>query len=125
MISYAILGLAIFLGAIFVGGAILTSKLLAFGTPESRSKVQAYECAEDPVGDARIRFKVSYYIFALLFLIFEIEALFLFPAMRIFREVSLKSAAHALFLIGELGIFILMLFTGLVYVWKKGVLRWE
>lgn len=125
MISYAILGLAIFLGAIFVGGAILTSKLLAFGTPESKSKVQAYECAEDPVGDARIRFKVSYYIFALLFLIFEIEALFLFPAMRIFREVSVESAAHALFLIGELGIFILILFAGLIYVWKKGVLRWE
>jgi NADH:ubiquinone oxidoreductase subunit 3 (subunit A) len=125
MTSYNILGLAIFLGALFVGGAIITSKLLAFRTPESRSKVQAYECAEDPVGDARIRFKVSYYIFALLFLIFDIEALFLFPAMKIFRETAAESPSAALFLLGELGLFIFILFTGLIYVWKKGVLRWE
>jgi NADH:ubiquinone oxidoreductase subunit 3 (subunit A) len=125
MISYSILGFAIFLGALFVGGAIVTSKLLAFRTPESRSKIQAYECAEDPVGDARIRFKVSYYIFALLFLIFDIEALFLFPAMKIFREKAAESTAAALFLLGELGVFIFILFTGLIYVWKKGVLRWE
>jgi NADH:ubiquinone oxidoreductase subunit 3 (subunit A) len=124
MNPYAILGFAIFLGALFVGGAIITSKLLAFRTPESRSKVQAYECAEDPVGDARIRFKVSYYIFALLFLIFDVEALFLFPAMKIFREAAAESA-NALFLLGELGVFIFILFTGLIYVWKKGVLRWE
>ncbi len=125
MTSYAILGLAIFLGTIFVGGAIFTSLLLAFRTPESRGKVQAYECAEDPVGDARIRFKVSYYIFALLFLIFDIEALFLFPAMKIFRPAAAESTAAALFLVGELGVFVLILFTGLIYVWKKGVLRWE
>lgn len=125
MTSYAILGLAIFLGTIFVGGAIFTSLLLAFRTPESRGKVQAYECAEDPVGDARIRFKVSYYIFALLFLIFDIEALFLFPAMKIFRSAAAESTAAALFLVGELGVFVLILFTGLIYVWKKGVLRWE
>jgi NADH:ubiquinone oxidoreductase subunit 3 (subunit A) len=125
MTAYAILGLAIFLGSLFVGGAIITSKLLAFRTPESRSKVQAYECAEDPVGDARIRFKVSYYIFALLFLIFDIEALFLFPAMKIFRETAAESSDAALFLLGELGLFIFILFTGLVYVWKKGILKWE
>lgn len=130
MAAYTIIGFAIFLGALFVGGAIITSKLLAFRTPDSRSKIQAYECAEDPVGDARIRFKVSYYIFALLFLIFDIESLFLFPCVKIFRSTATATAAGGttitpLLLLGELGVFILILFFGLVYVWKKGVLRWE
>ena len=128
MAPYTIIGFAIFLGAIFVGGAIIASKLLAFRTPDSRSKIQAYECAEDPVGDARIRFKVSYYIFALLFLIFDIESLFLFPCVKIFRAVASAAEGAAispLFLLGELGVFIFILFTGLLYVWEKGVLRWE
>lgn len=127
MAAYSIIGFAIFLGAVFVGGAIITSKLLAFRTPESKSKAQAYECAEDPIGDARIRFKVSYYIFALLFLIFDIEALFLFPCVKIFRSVAAGADAVltplALFL--ELGVFLLILSVGLLYVWKKGVLTWE
>lgn len=126
MASYTIIGFAIFLGAIFVGGAIIASKLLAFRTPESISKVQAYECAEDPVGDARIRFKVSYYLFALLFLIFDIESLFLFPCVKIFRAVATQETILSpYFMLGELSVFILILFTGLLYVWKKGVLRWE
>jgi len=127
MAAYSIIGFAIFLGAVFVGGAIITSKLLAFRTPESKNKAQAYECAEDPIGDARIRFKVSYYIFALLFLIFDIEALFLFPCMKIFRSVAGGADAIltplALFL--ELGVFLVILSIGLLYVWKKGVLIWE
>ena len=127
MAAYSIIGFAIFLGAVFVGGAIITSKLLAFRTPESKNKTQAYECAEDPIGDARIRFKVSYYIFALLFLIFDIEALFLFPCVKIFRSVVGGADAIltplALFL--ELGVFLVILSVGLLYVGKKGVLIWE
>lgn len=128
MNAYTIIGFAIFLGAIFVGGAIIASKLLAFRTPHSRSKIQAYECAETPVGDARIRFKVSYYIFALLFLVFEIESLFLFPGASVFRAIAGSSADTAVspfFLLAELGAFVFILFAGLLYVWKKGVLRWE
>lgn len=126
MASYTIIGFAIFLGALFVGGGILASMLLAFRTPHSSNKVQAYECAEDPVGDARIRFKVSYYLFALLFLIFDIESLFLFPCVKIFRTVATQvTALSPAFLLGELSVFVFILFSGLLYVWKKGVLRWE
>lgn len=125
MTSYAILGLAIFLGAVFVGGAIFTSLLLAFRTPESRGKIQAYECAEDPVGDARIRFKVGFYIFALLFLVFDIEALLLFPVLVVFREIAAGSTSEAVFVICAVGFFVITLLEGLIYVWKKGVLRWE
>ena len=127
MDQYSIIGLAIFLGTLFVGSAIIASKLLAFRTPDSRRKVQAYECAEDPVGDARIQFKVGYYIFALLFLIFDIESLFLFPCVRIFRDVVQGEVIQVgpLALFAELTVFILILFSGLVYAWKKGVLQWE
>ena len=127
MSQYSIIGLAIFLGTLFVGSAIIASKLLAFRTPDSRRKIQAYECAEDPVGDARIQFKVGYYIFALLFLIFDIESLFLFPCVRIFRETmengSIRVAPPVLLV--ELSVFILILFSVLIYAWKKGVLQWE
>ena len=127
MSQYSIIGLAIFLGTLFVGSAIIASKLLAFRTPDSRRKIQAYECAEDPVGNARIQFKVGYYIFALLFLIFDIESLFLFPCVRIFRETmengSIRVAPPVLLV--ELSVFILILFSGLIYAWKKGVLQWE
>jgi NADH-quinone oxidoreductase subunit A len=127
MESYSIIGFAVFLGALFVGGAIITSKMLAFNTPTGDRKVQPYECSEDPIGGARIQFKVSFYIFALLFLLFDIESLFLFPCMKIFRavvngEAGMTSPSVVLV---ELAVFILILFVGLVYAWRKGVLVWE
>ncbi len=127
MTNYAIIGFALFLGALFVGGAIIASRLLAFSTPHSRRKVQAYECAVDPMGDARIQFKVDYYLFALLFLIFDIESLFLFPCATIFRSVlaGLQANISSMVIVAELVFFLLILLTGLVYAWRKGVLVWE
>ncbi len=127
MDSYIIIGFTAFLGTIFAGGAILLARLLSFRSPESVRKRQAYECSETPIGDARIRFKVAYYIFALLFLLFDIESLFLFPCMKIFRAVATGAVGavtiNLLYL--ELSCFIFILFTGLLYAWRKGVLVWE
>ncbi len=126
--DYAIIGFALFLGALFVGGAIIVSKLLAFKTPHSSNKQMAYECSERPVGNARIQFKIGYYIFALLFLIFDVESLFLFPCLQIFKSVMDSTASIQIepsLLMIELGIFVFILATGLVYAWKKEVLRWE
>ena len=127
MDSYIMIGFSIFLGVIFVGSAILTSKLLAFYTPAGQRKVQPYECSEEPIGAARIRFKVAFYIFALLFLLFDIESLFLFPCMKIFRAVVTKQAGgmDSSVLFSELFIFVFILFFGLIYAWRKGVLIWE
>jgi NADH-quinone oxidoreductase subunit A len=127
MDSYILIGFTAFLGALFAGGAILLAKLLAYRSPDSLRKRQAYECSETPIGDARIRFKVAYYIFALLFLIFDIEALFLFPCMKIFRA-AVNGAAGAVtinLLYVELFCFMFVLFSGLIYAWRKGVLVWE
>ena len=127
MESYIMIGFSIFLGALFVGGAIITSKMLAFRSPEGWRKVQPYECSENPIGGARIRFKVAFYIFALLFLIFDIEALFLFPCMKIFKSVvtGQNASISTIVLLTELTVFVFILFAGLIYAWRKGVLIWE
>ncbi len=127
MDHYITIGFSLFLGTLFVGGAIVLSKLLAFHTPGGDRKVQPYECSEDPIGGARIQFKVGYYIFALLFLVFDIEALFLFPCMKIFKSVAngeIPSISSTTLFV-ELSVFVLILFFGLIYAWKKEVLIWE
>ena len=127
MDSYIIIGFMAFLGTIFVGGAIGAAKLLAFRTPDTVLKKQPFECSEPPIGGARIRFRVSYYIFALLFLLFDIETLFLFPCVKIFRAVvdgEIAGITHQLVFM-ELSVFICVLFSGLIYAWRKGVLVWE
>ncbi len=127
MESYIMIGFSVFLGALFVGGAIITSKMLAFHSPEGWRKVQPYECSEEPIGDARIRFKVAFYIFALLFLLFDIESLFLFPCMKIFKSVvaGQNGSISPIVLFTELSVFVFILFAGLIYAWRKGVLTWE
>ncbi len=127
MDSYIIIGFTAFIGAIFVGGTIGLAKLIAFRTPNTALKVQPFECSEPPIGGARIRFKVGYYIFALLFLLFDIESLFLFPCVKIFRAVvngEIAGITHQLVFL-ELFVFICVLFSGLIYAWRKGVLVWE
>lgn len=127
MDSYILIGFTASIGAIFVGGTIGLAKLLAFRTPDTELKLQPFECSESPIGGARIRFKVAYYIFALLFLLFDIESLSLFPCAKIFRAVvdnEIVGVTHQLVFM-ELSIFIFVLFTGLIYAWRKGVLVWE
>lgn len=127
MDHYIIIGFSLFLGTLFVGGAIVLSKLLAFHTPGGERKIQPYECSEDPIGNARIQFKVGYYVVALLFLVFDIESLFLFPCMKIFKSAvggNIGTVPSTTLFI-ELTVFIAILFFGLIYAWKKGVLVWE
>jgi NADH-quinone oxidoreductase subunit A len=103
-----------------VGFALVTIFLSAiFGkrkiTPQ---KMIPYECGMDPIGEARKRFSVRFYIIAMLFIIFDIEAVFLYPWAVIFRELKI-------FGFMEMLVFIAILLVGFVYVWKKGALEWE
>ena len=81
-------------------------------------KSQAFECGSESVGNARQRFAVKFYVVALLFIVFDVEAVFLYPWAVRFQELRWLGFA-------EMGIFAATLAVGLVYVWKKGALEWE
>ncbi len=81
------------------------------------AKGDTYECAEDTIGSSWFQFNNRFYIFALIFVIFDVEAVFLFPWAVAFGQLGLYALV-------EMVIFILILFFGLFYAWRKGVLRW-
>ena len=89
--------------------------------PRSRheaAKELPYECGIVPVQSARRRFSVSFYVTAMLFIIFDVESIFLFPYAVVVRELKI-------FGLVEIGIFVATLVIALAYVWRKGALRWE
>lgn len=104
-------------GAAYGLGSFFASRLLAPNYPDP-VKNSAYECGEVPYGDAWIRFNVGYYIFALLFLIFEVEVVFLFPWAVVLKKVGL-------FALVEGAIFLAILIFGLVFAWRKKFLVWQ
>jgi NADH-quinone oxidoreductase subunit A len=82
-----------------------------------REKLMPYECGIDPIGDARDRFSVRFYIVAMLFLVFDVEVVFLFPWAIIYDKL-------ALFGLVEMLVFIVILVVGYYYAWRKGALEW-
>ena len=83
----------------------------------NRAKLSPYECGVPPVGDARSRFSVKFYLVAMLFILFDVEAVFLYPWAVILRELKM-------FGFWEMLVYILIVLVGLFYVWKKGVIDW-
>lgn len=104
-------------GCILVTTALIGNFLLAPRAP-SRAKQTAYECGMLPIGRSVGQIHVRYYLFAILFLLFDVEAIFLFP-----WAVTFIGLGHAAFF--EMILFIVILAAGLVYAWKKGVLQWR
>jgi len=115
--DWAFIGLFLIMAAIFPGAPIVLNSLI-FGPKKSNPvKNSVYECGIETVGDTWVQFKVQYYIFALVFVVFDVETVFLFPFAVAFNAVSL-------FAVFEVTLFILVLAAGLVYVWRKGALEW-
>ena len=85
-------------------------------------KSTSYECGMTPVGDARQRFSVKFYMVAMLFILFDVEAVFLYPWAIILKD--LKAHGQALFGISEMFVYIGIVLVGFRYIWKKGVLDW-
>jgi NADH-quinone oxidoreductase subunit A len=83
-----------------------------------KTKLSTYECGNEPFEDARGRFSVKFYLIAILFIIFDIEVVFLYPWAVIYKRL-------ALFGLIEMGIFLLILLAGYFYIIKKGALNWE
>ena len=101
----------------FAGGTIGLSSVIV---PRRRNAVKnaPYECGVEPVGDARARFNIKFYLVAVLFILFDIEAVFLYPWAVTFRQLGLYGLI-------EMVLFIVILFVGYVYLLKKRALEWE
>jgi NADH:ubiquinone oxidoreductase subunit 3 (subunit A) len=121
-VSTAYLTSWLYVAAFLAAGAVLVVLILAFEFlvnprhPSAR-KLTTYECGIEPIGDSWHPFAVRYYVFGLLFLIFDVEAIFLFPWALEFRGLGLGGFVEVLVFIGVLAI-------GLIYAWKKGALDW-
>ena len=127
MSSYAILAFFLFLGAVLAWGAMLTGHLLSPKTPRTPFQREAYECGNSTIGPTRVRFRVGYVFFALLFLVFDIETLLLFPAVSAL-SASLRGEETGivpLLAAGEVMLFVAVLAFGLVWAWRKGALKWD
>lgn len=110
----------VFLGIVGVLNALLVMSLSQlFGAYRpTASKASPYESGMVPLGSTRERFSVNFYIVAMLFIVLDLETLFLIPWAAIFRELGLVGFAHML-------VFLSILLVGLVYAWRKGALEWD
>ncbi len=108
--------LFILIGIVLVYVPLLIQRLVApkKNTPD---KLSTYECGEESEGSAWVQFNIRFYVIALIFLIFDVEVVFLFPWAVVFQELGLLAFV-------EMAIFLLILIVGLAYVWKKGDLDW-
>lgn len=103
--------------AMALAGLILTLSYLLGQRVRNRVKEMPYECGMNPTGDARQRFSVKFYLVGMLFILFDIEAIFLYPWVVVYREFKMTAFLEML-------VFIALVFAGYFYVWKKGALDW-
>tara|TARA_B110000444_G_C18326871_1_gene360965 strand:+ start:93 stop:503 length:411 start_codon:yes stop_codon:yes gene_type:complete len=108
--------LAVILGIVMVSIPLLIQFLLS-PSNKTKEKLQSYECGEEAEGDAWLQFNIRFYVIALIFLIFDVEVVFLFPWAVVFKEMGMLALV-------EMGIFLLVLSLGLAYVWVKRDLEW-
>ena len=107
---------AVVLGIVMVAIPLLLQMLIA-PSKKTKDKLQTYECGEEAEGSAWLQFNIRFYVIALIFLIFDVEVVFLFPWAVVFKELGLLALI-------EMGIFLIILITGLAYVWVKADLDW-
>ena len=115
--QYLFIGVFILFALVFPLLPILLAKVVAPKKP-SPTKNASYECGLEAEGDPWIQFRIQYYIYALIFVIFDVETIFIYPWAVSFKQLGL-------FAFIEMILFIAILSVGLVYAWRKKVLRWE
>ena len=106
----------IFAGIAFAAGGIAVARILVKGVPNPQ-KGQAYECGIPTEGTPWTQFNVGYYLFALIFLIFDVELIFLYPWAVVVRRIGMPALVEIVF-------FLFVLFMGFLYAHKKGALKW-
>jgi NADH-quinone oxidoreductase subunit A len=107
----------------FAVGNVLLSQLVG-QRKSTRTKLMPYECGKDPVGNARERFSVKFYLIAMIFILFDIEVIFLIPWAVAFRPFSAAGTAYRALIYVEMMLFVVLLLVGYVYVVKKGAFDW-
>ena len=106
----------VFMGIVLIYAPLVIQKLLAPNDPNA-DKLATYECGEESEGSAWVQFNIRFYVVALIFLIFDVEVVFLFPWAVVFKEMGMVALV-------EMGIFLSILIVGLAYVWVKSDLDW-
>ena len=111
--------------AVGVAGGMVAASYFLGKHKRSRTKLSPYECGMDPVGDARGRFSVKFYMVAMLFILFDVEAVFVLPWAVIYRRLPGLTGGNKMFGFYEMLVYLGFVAVGLFYVWKKGILNWS
>ena len=115
--------LLVFAVALAFGGLFLGLCFWLGPRRPSPLKASTYECGIPPRSSTQIRFFVRFFLVALFFLLFDLEAVFLYPWVILYRDFLAEG--RALFALGEMGVFVAVLVVGFVYIWRKGGLEWQ
>jgi NADH-quinone oxidoreductase subunit A len=107
--------------AMALAAALLTASYVLGKRVRNKVKDSPYESGIVPTGDARHRFSVKFYLVGMLFILFDIEAIFLYPWVVVYRDLAVMGK---LFGFVEMLIFVILILSGFFYIWKKGVLDW-
>ncbi|MDP7033068.1 MAG: NADH-quinone oxidoreductase subunit A [Planctomycetota bacterium] len=124
--DYANVAVFFVFAVVFVILNISVISVILRPTVENDQKDTTYECGEPSVGSSWVRFDMRFYTVALVFLIFDVEVAFLYPWAVVFKDLrgAIGGSATGVFVFLEAAIFLLILFVGLIYVWKRGDLDW-
>ena len=114
--DYAVVG-AIFVAAMLLASGMLGANALMRPRVPAREKGLTYESGVDPVGEGWAQSTIRYYVYAFLYVIFAVDAVFLFPWAVVLERLGVAAAV-------EMGIFVAIVLVGLIYAWRKGVLSW-
>lgn len=120
--SYLPILIILGIGVVFSATFIILSSLTGPKKP-TQSKLAPYECGMPNIGDPRQRFSVKFFLVAIIFILFDIEAVFLYPWAVLFK--GFKTQGQGIFVFWEMVAFLLILILGLFYVWKRKALEWE
>src|SRR5581483_11180851 len=108
----------------FAAGVLMISVLIGFKSKHTKAKDTAYECGKDPIGEGSSRFSVKFYLVAMLFILFDIEVVFMYPWAVVYRDMLAEHATRNL-IFGSMLSFIGILFVGYLYALKKKAFDWK
>jgi len=115
--QYLLIGLLTVVAVVLAVAPLILARFVAARKP-GQTKSAPYECGMESTGDPWVQFRVEYYVYALLFVLFDVEVVFLYPWALVWKSLGVAAMA-------EMAIFLAILGVGLAYAWKKGVLEWH